>query len=84
MNIIILAVFLVYNMPMWKLRYLFRSIVYRDFSWKINIKPVFFKEIWGIFSNKYFKNKKEIKLAWVYRLYLIGYFLLLFLTWRLD
>jgi hypothetical protein len=76
LQIILFIVFFIYSFPVWKYRYEFRSMVYQDKSMSINFKPYFVKETIALFSNKYCKTKKDRKLAWFYRVYLLIYILL--------
>lgn len=72
-KILVLVVIVIYTRPLWIFRYKFRSIVYREKGWKINFKPWFVKEILALFSNRNFKSKREVKIAWLYRAYLVGF-----------
>ena len=54
-------VLLVWGIPSTYFRSKFRKIVYKTDDWKINIKPVFIKELTGLFSNLYPSNKEYIK-----------------------
>jgi hypothetical protein len=76
MKLYVLIAFIVYGIPLWKYRYDFRSMVYRDRSWRVNFTPRFVKETVALFSNRHFKGKKEIRAAWFFRMYLLGYFTL--------
>lgn len=76
---ILLGVLFLYTKPLWFWRYQFRTIIYKDKRFIINIKPVFIKEFKALFSNKYFKTKKEMHIANRYRLYLTGLMILLIL-----
>ena len=60
----------------------FRKIVYQTDDWKINIKPLFVKELKGLFFNIFPKNKDYIKVRDQYRLYLSIY-LFLFIIYAL-
>jgi hypothetical protein len=73
---IVIGLIVLYTRPLWILRYQFRSLVYREKSWKINFRPWFWLEIKALFSNRYFRSKAERSIAKRYRLYLIGFFLL--------
>ncbi len=72
---------LIYGIPLWKLRYQFRSAVYNDTSWKINIQPWFVKETIALFSNRYFTSQKEKKIGLLYRWYLGGNIILLLMLY---
>ena len=54
----------------------FRKIVYKTEDWKINIMPLFTKEIKGLFLNMHSDDKNYIKVRNSYRLYLVVYFIL--------
>ena len=51
----------------------FRKIIYETNDWKINIKPLFEKELIGLFFKISSKNKDYIKSRKHYRIYLIIY-----------
>ncbi len=69
--------FLAWGFPLSIYRSRFRKIVYQTDSWIINIKPLFLKELRGLFSNLYPKNDDYIKQRNFYRFYL-GVYTLLF------
>ncbi len=54
----------------------FRKIVYQTNDWKINIKPLFKKEIQALFANMYPNNSDYLKFRNFYRFYLAIYILL--------
>ncbi|MDO8896707.1 MAG: hypothetical protein Q7V19_03585, partial [Bacteroidales bacterium] len=56
-----LLLFVVWGLPLGYYRSKFRKIVYQTESWIINIKPVFLKEIKGLFGNTYPENLKYKK-----------------------
>ncbi|MGI9530546.1 hypothetical protein [Lutimonas sp.] len=68
--------FLVWGLPLGYYRSKFRKIVYQTDSWLINIKPVFWKEIQGLFGNIYPENAAYKKFRNFYLFYLIIYLLL--------
>ncbi len=68
---------LIWGLPSTYFRSKFRKIVYKTDDWKINIKPLFKKEIIGLISNIYPKDKNYIKTRNQYRGYLIIYFIIL-------
>lgn len=70
-------VFLIYGIPLWKLRYQWRSTVYRRYDWKINVLPWFGHDLAALFSNVYFRTPEERAMARRFRLYMIGYVTLL-------
>ncbi len=73
---------LVWGIPSTFFRSKFRKIVYQTDDWKINIKPLFVKELKGLFFNIFPKNKDYIKVRDQYRLYLSIY-LFLFIIYAL-
>ena len=74
---------IVWGIPSTFFRSKFRKIVYQTDDWKINIKPLFVKELKGLFCNIFPKNIAYIKARNQYRLYL-GVYLLLFITYILT
>ena len=77
---ILLSLLFIWGIPSTYFRNKFRKIVYQTNDWKINIKPVFVKELRGLFFNLFTKNKTYIKIRNQYRIYLAVY-LLLFLIY---
>ncbi|MAD97442.1 MAG: hypothetical protein CMB99_08975 [Flavobacteriaceae bacterium] len=75
-NNIWLILFIVWGLPLGIYRSKFRKIVYQTEDWKINIKPLFVKEIKGLFGNLYPDNSDYIKQRNFYRFYLAIYTLL--------
>ena len=74
---------LLWGIPSTFFRSKFRKIVYQTDDWKINIKPLFIKELRGLFFNIFPENKDYIKVRNQYRIYLLVY-LLLFLIYILT
>lgn len=70
----------VWGLPLGYYRSKFRKIVYQTDSWVINIKPVFWKELKGLFGNIYPDNMKYKRFRNFYLFYLIIY-LLLFISY---
>ena len=70
-------VFMAWGFPLGYYRSKFRKIVYQTDSWTINIKPLFFKELKGLFGNIYPDSLKYKKYRNFYLFYLIIYLLLL-------
>ena len=70
----------VWGIPSTFFRSKFRKIVYQTDDWKINIKPLFIKELKGLFFNIFPENTDYVKVRNQYRLYLLVY-LLLFLIY---
>ena len=66
----------VWGIPSTFFRSKFRKIVYQTDDWKINIKPLFFKELKALFFNIYPGNNDYIKVRNQYRLYLVVYLFL--------
>jgi len=71
-----LILFLVWGLPLSFYRSKFRKLVYQTDSWVINIKPVFWKEIKGLFGNIYPNNHEYKKFRNFYLFYLVIYLLL--------
>ena len=76
MKTALFIILIVWGFPSTYFRSKFRKIVYQTDDWKINIKPLFIKEIKGILSNIYPENKEYIKARNNYRAYLIVYLLI--------
>jgi peroxiredoxin Q/BCP len=79
---LILIVLIIWGIPSTYFRSKFRKIVYQTDDWIINIKPLFKKEVIGLFSNMYPDNKDYLKTRNYYRIYLIVY-LILFIIYNL-
>jgi len=79
---LILIILIIWGIPSTYFRSKFRKIVYQTDDWKINIKPLFKKEIIGLFSNMYPNNKEYLKTRNYYRIYLVVY-LILFIIYNL-
>lgn len=71
-----LILFVIWGLPLGFYRSKFRKIVYQTDSWTINIKPVFWKELRGLFGNIYPDNRKYKKFRNFYLLYLTIYLIL--------
>lgn len=71
---------IIWGIPSTFFRSKFRKIVYQTDDWKINIKPLFRKEIEGLIYNLYPENREYIKTRNSYRIYLFIY-LLIFLCY---
>ena len=80
----LIVAFLLYGIPLWQLRYRWRSMVYRRTDWKINVLPWFGHDTAALFTNRYFHTSDERRMARRFRLYLSGYMGLLVsvLLWR--
>ena len=77
---ILLVLLILWGIPSTYFRSKFRKIVYQTNDWKINIKPLFKKEIMGLFLNLYPDNKEYIRVRYYYRIYLLIY-LVIFLVY---
>ena len=66
----------VWGIPSTFFRSKFRKIVYQTDDWKINIKPLFMKELKGLFFNILSENTDYIRVRNQYRLYLVVYLFL--------
>ena len=66
----------VWGIPSTFFRSKFRKIVYQTDDWKINIKPLFIKELKALFFNLFPGNSDYIKVRNQYRLYLVIYLFL--------
>ncbi len=73
LNNIWLILFVVWGLPLGFYRSKFRKIVYQTDSWVINIKPVFWKELRGLFGNIYPENMAYRKFRNFYLFYLAIY-----------
>lgn len=71
-----LILFIIWGLPLTHYRSKFRKMVYQTDDWQINIKPVFGKEIKGLFSNLYPGDFQYKKLRVFYLFYLTVYFIL--------
>jgi len=74
---VLIIVFLLYGLPLFNLRYRWRSTVYRRYDWKINVLPWFGHDLAALFTNRYFRTDEERAMARRFRIYLAGYFGLL-------
>jgi|TARA_B110000967_G_scaffold198315_1_gene231139 peroxiredoxin Q/BCP len=79
---LLLFILILWGIPSTYFRSKFRKIIYETNDWKINIKPLFRKELKGLFSKISSKNKDYIKTRNNYRIYLIIYGML-FLVYSL-
>lgn len=76
--------FVVWGLPLGYYRSKFRKLVYQTDSWTINVKPVFWQEIKGLFGNIYPENKKYIKFRNFYLFYLLVYIILFIIYFNTD
>ncbi len=73
MRTFLIVVFVLYGIPLFRLRYTWRATVYRRWDWKINFLPWFGHDIAALFSNRYFHDAAERAMARRFRWYLLGY-----------
>ena len=73
---ILLIILFIWGIPSTYFRSRFRKIVYQTDDWKINIKPVFFKEIKALFINVFPEDSEYIKIRNYYRVYLVVYLII--------
>ena len=81
---LLIAILFIWGIPSTYFRNKFRKIVYKTDDWKINIKPLFKKELIGLFSNLYPSNKEYIKTRDYYRIYLFVYTILFLVYIYMD
>jgi peroxiredoxin Q/BCP len=74
---ILFFLLMVWGFPVGYYRSKFRKIIYDSDSWTINIKPLFWKELKGLFGTIYPENLKYKKFRKFYLVYLCIYLLLL-------
>ncbi|MBN09812.1 MAG: hypothetical protein CMC79_05545 [Flavobacteriaceae bacterium] len=80
---LLLIILIIWGVPSTYFRSKFRKIVYQTSDWKINIQPLFRKELIALFSNIYPENKEYINTRNTYRVYLMIY-LILFLVYYFE
>ena len=80
MKTILFIILIIWGITSTFFRSKFRKIIYQTNDWKINIKPLFKKEIVGLLFNLFPENKEYIKTRNNYRLYLFVY-LIIFLVY---
>ena len=73
MKNLLLFIIILWGIPSTYFRSKFRKIIYETNDWKINIKPLFKKELIGLLFKISSKNKDYIKTRNHYRIYLIIY-----------
>ncbi|MGL4853546.1 MAG: peroxiredoxin [Phocaeicola sp.] len=79
-----LILFIIWGIPLGYYRSKFRKLVYQTDSWTINIKPLFWLEIKGLFGNLYPENKRYIRSRNFYLFYLLVYFILFIVYFNTD
>ena len=75
-NNIWFILFFTWGLPLGYYRSKFRKIVYQTDSWVINIKPLFWRELRGLFGNLYPENVQYKKFRNFYSFYLVVYLVL--------
>jgi peroxiredoxin Q/BCP len=73
---ILLIILFIWGIPSTYFRGRFRKIVYQTDDWKINIKPVFIKELKALFINVFPEDSEYIKIRNYYRVYLVVYLII--------
>jgi len=73
---ILLIILFIWGIPSTYFRGRFRKIVYQTDDWKINIKPVFIKELKALFINVFPEDSEYIKIRNYYRVYLFIYLII--------
>ena len=76
MSTYVFVLLVIWGIPSTYFRSKFRKIVYQTDDWKINIKPLFVKELKGLFFNIFPENTDYIRVRNQYRLYLVVYLFL--------
>ena len=71
MKTFLFIILIIWGIPSTFFRSKFRKIVYQTDDWKINIKPIFIKEIKGLLFNLYPENEDYLKTRNSYRIYLL-------------
>jgi len=84
MKNILLIILFIWGIPSTYFRSKFRKIVYKTNDWKINIKPLFKKEIIALIGNIEPYNKEYIKIRKYYRIYLCIYLIIFLLYFSID
>jgi len=79
-----LILFIAWGLPLGYYRSKFRKLVYQTDSWMINIKPVLWLEIKGLFGNLYPENKKYSKFRNFYLFNLLVYIVLFIIYFNID
>lgn len=79
-----LILFLVWGIPLGYYRSKFRKLVYQTDRWTINIKPLFGRELKGLFGNLYPENKKYVRFRNFYLFYLLVYLVLFIIYLNID
>ena len=84
MKTILLIILFIWGIPSTYFRSKFRKIVYNTDDWKINIKPLFKKEIIALIGNIEPYNNEYRKIRKYYRIYLFIYLIILLLYFSID
>ena len=81
LTFLLFLLLIIWSIPSTHYRSKFRKIVYQTEDWKINIRPLFKKELLALFGNMYPENTDYLKTRNFYRIYLAVY-LVLFLIYN--
>ena len=81
LTFLLFLLLIIWSIPSTHYRSKFRKIVYQTEDWKINIRPLFKKELLALFGNMYPENTNYLKTRNFYRIYLAVY-LVLFLIYN--
>ncbi len=84
MKAVLLIILFIWGIPSTYFRSKFRKIVYKTNDWRINIKPLFKKEIIALISNIEPYNSEYIKIRNYYRIYLFIYLIIFLLYFSID
>jgi len=84
MKNILLIILFIWGIPSTYFRSKFRKIVYKTNDWKINIKPLFKKEIIALIGNIEPYNNEYIKIRKYYRIYLFIYLIIFLFYFSID
>ena len=84
MKTILLIILFIWGIPSTYFRSKFRKIVYNTDDWKINIKPLFKKEIIALIGNIEPYNNEYIKIRKYYRIYLFIYLIIFLFYFSID
>ena len=84
MKTVLLIILFIWGIPSTYFRSKFRKIVYNTNDWKINIKPLFKKEILALFGNIFPYNKEYVKTRNYYRIYLIVYSIIFLIYFSIN
>ena len=84
MKTVLLIILFIWGIPSTYFRSKFRKIVYNTDDWKINIRPLFKKEILALFGNIFPNNQEYIITRNYYRIYLFVYLIIFLIYFSID